>query len=142
MNTQHNHQITLVRSSWAMVAPSATAVASLFYGHLLNANPQLRPLFKGDMAVQGGKLMQMIGAADNLLDKPGQLMPVLRGLGARHQGYGVQDTHYTMVGQALLQTLEEGLAEAFTAEVRAAWTAVYGVLAGEMMAGAQAQAMA
>jgi hemoglobin-like flavoprotein len=41
-----------------------------------------------------------------------------------------------VVGEVLLWTLERGLADAFTPEVRAAWTKVYGVLAATMQAGA------
>jgi len=136
MTTLPPQQIQLVTSTWARVAPSAPAVAALFYERLLTLDPQLKPLFKGDMVAQGGKLMEMIGAAVGLLDRPAVLTPVLRNLGRRHQGYGVVDAHYDVVGQALLQTLEAGLGEAFTTSVRSAWTAVYGALARQMKAGA------
>jgi len=138
MTTLDTDKIDLVRRSWALVAPYKTAVAALFYRHLLTLDPALKPLFNGDMAVQGEKLMSMIGAALTLLDRPAQLLPVLHSLGGRHHGYGVRDSHYAVVGQALLQTLQDGLADAFTHGVRAAWTSVYGVLASEMMAGAAA----
>ena len=39
--------------------------------------------------------------------------------------------------QALLSTLEEGLGDHFTDEVKAAWTAVYGVVSSTMIAGAE-----
>jgi nitric oxide dioxygenase len=52
-------------------------------------------------------------------------------------GYGVQEEHYATVGSALLQTLEQGLGEDFTPPVRQAWTAVYGVVAGVMIAAAK-----
>ena len=61
----------------------------------------------------------------------------LRELGQRHAGYGVTDAHYDTVAGALLWTLEMGLGEAFTPEVKVAWTAVYGVLATNMKAGAR-----
>jgi hemoglobin-like flavoprotein len=40
------------------------------------------------------------------------------------------------VGETLLWTLERGLGEGFTPEVRSAWAKVYGVLATTMQAGA------
>ena len=128
-----DHQIQLVRNSFALVQPIATQAASLFYGHLFTADPSLRALFRGDMAQQGDRLMSMIGGAVRLLDKPDALMPVLRSLGARHVGYGVVDAHYATVGGALLLTLEQGLGEAFTTEVRAAWTEVYGLISRTMI---------
>ena len=128
-----DQQIQLVRSTFALVEPIAPQAAALFYGHLFTADPSLRTLFRGDMAHQGQRLMTMIGSAVRLLDKPDALMPVLRSLGARHVGYGVVDAHYATVGGALLLTLAQGLGEAFTAEVRAAWTAMYGLVSRTMI---------
>ncbi len=42
------------------------------------------------------------------------------------------DAHYDSVGAALLWTLEQGLGDAWTAEVKAAWAAAYALLAGVM----------
>jgi len=127
------HQVQLVRDSFALVQPIATQAAALFYDNLFAADPSLRALFRGDMTHQGERLMTMIGSAVGLLDKPEVLLPVLRNLGARHGGYDVQDAHYATVGGALLQTLEQGLGDAFTPEVREAWTAMYGVVSRTMI---------
>lgn len=128
--------ITLVQQSWAKVVPIAPQAAELFYNNLFTADPTLKPLFKGDMTEQGKKLMQMIGAAVNKLTDLDALVPVLQNLGKRHAGYGVLPAHYDTVGAALLKTLEQGLGSAFTSEVKAAWTAVYGVMAQVMIAAA------
>jgi hemoglobin-like flavoprotein len=130
-------QIDLVRSSFARVQPIADAAAAIFYEKLFGIDPTLRPLFKGDIAAQGQRLMSMIAAAVRLLDRPEQLLPVLRGLGARHAGYGVQESHYATVGEALVDTLREGLGAAFTAEVCDAWITAYGVIARTMQEGAR-----
>jgi hemoglobin-like flavoprotein len=76
--------------------------------------------------------MQMLGAAIGMLDRPQQLIPVLESLGKRHAGYGVRDEHYDTVGEALLWTLERGLGSVFTPEVKAAWAALYCVVATTM----------
>jgi hemoglobin-like flavoprotein len=120
--------IAAVQSSWSKVAPIAPTAAALFYQELFERDPALRRLFKGDMVQQGEKLMQMIGVAVSKLDAPEVLVPALQALGRRHGGYGVQDKDYGTVGAALLSTLEKGLGPAFTAEVKAAWTEVYGVM--------------
>ena len=52
----------------------------------------------------------------------------------RHAGYGVQDAVYQSVGAALLKTLGQGLGADFTADTKAAWTDVYDVLSGTMIA--------
>jgi hemoglobin-like flavoprotein len=131
-------QILLVRSSFARVAPIADHAAALFYDNLFLAQPTLRSLFRNaDMARQGEKLMQMIGAAVKLLDNAGALMPVLRQLGARHGGYGVQPQHYAMVGDALMKTLAQGLGDAFDEPTRNAWATMYGVVSRTMIEAAQ-----
>lgn len=126
-----------VRTSWHKVEAIAPAAAALFYKNLFLADPDLRPLFKGDMQRQGDKLMQMIGAAVRALDDLPGLVPVLESLAVRHAGYGVQEPHYRSVGTALLSTLEQGLADHFTPVVRDAWAEVYGAIAEVMVAAAR-----
>jgi hemoglobin-like flavoprotein len=59
---------------------------------------------------------------------------VLRQLGARHVDYGVLPEHYETVGQALLDTLAQGLGPAFTGEVEEAWREAYMLIADTMQA--------
>lgn len=130
--------VSLVQRSWTQVAAIAPQAAALFYQNLFTADPSLKPLFKGDMQAQGAKLMQMIGAAVGKLTDLDTLVPILQALGRRHADYGVQDAHYDTVGAALLLTLSQGLGEAFTPAVRAAWAEVYGVMAQVMKDAAKA----
>jgi hemoglobin-like flavoprotein len=125
-------QRTLVQTTFGKVVPIADTAAALFYGRLFELDPSLRPLFKGDLAEQGRKLMQMIGVAVNGLDRLDLILPAVQQLGVRHAGYGVRDQHYDTVATALLWTLEQGLGSDFTPEVKDAWTAAYTVLAGTM----------
>lgn len=122
----------LVQESFAKVAPIADQAAALFYQNLFTGDPSLKPLFKGDMAEQGKKLMKMIAVAVNGLDRLDAIVPAVQDLGRRHVKYGVRPQHYDTVGAALLLTLEQGLGAAFTPEVRQAWVTVYGVLATTM----------
>lgn len=125
-------QIELVQASWRQVLPIADAAAQLFYTRLFTLDPSLKHLFRGDMKEQGRKLMSMIGFAVKSLSRLEDLLPGLRALGQRHANYGVRDEHYATVGQALLSTLQEGLGEDFTTEVKDAWVAAYTVLANTM----------
>jgi hemoglobin-like flavoprotein len=132
MNPAH---VDAVQRSFAQIAPIAPQAAALFYVNLFEVDPSLRSLFQGDMQRQGERLMSMLGAAVKMLDKPGTLLPTLRALGARHAGYGVASGHYASVGTALLTTLEQGLGEAWTADVAQAWQAVYAVIRDTMLEG-------
>jgi len=126
------HQKTLVQESFAIVAPIADDAAALFYRRLFEIDPSLQHMFRGDMAEQRRKLMQMLTAAVKGLDRLEQLVPVVQDLGRRHATYGVEERHYETVGAALLWTLEKGLGKAFTPETKAAWATVYGILATTM----------
>ena len=69
------------------------------------------------------------------------LIETLRDLGARHAAASLDldETHYDLVGKALLYTLSKALGEAFTPEAEEAWLSVYRVITEEMMQGAKAK---
>lgn len=130
-------QITLIEHSFAKVAPIADTAAALFYQRLFELAPEVRPLFKADLTEQGAKLMKMLGAAVENLRTLDQLVPVLESLAIRHVDYGTKPEHYAVVGEALLWTLEQGLGEGFTPEVKQAWTDVYGLISKTMISAAE-----
>ena len=125
-------QVALVQESWKQVAPISDVAAGLFYGKLFELDPSLSKLFKGDMTEQGRKLMTMIGGAVAGLSDLDRIVPTVQALGRRHAGYGVRDADYDTVATALVWTLGEGLGDAFTPEVKAAWIETYGLLASTM----------
>ena len=125
-------KIALVQSTFEKVEPIAEIAAELFYKKLFELDPDLRPLFKGDMTEQGRKLMAMIGTAAKGLNDLDKLVPAVQALGVRHAGYGVVDAHYGTVAEALLWALEQGLGDDFTPEVKDAWTEIYLLLAKVM----------
>ncbi|MEP7217931.1 MAG: globin family protein [Bacteroidota bacterium] len=124
-----------MRSTFGMVAPIAEQAAEIFYNRLFVLDPALRPLFTGNMKEQGRKLMAMLAMVVNGLDRFEQLTPAVRDLGRRHDNYAVKPNDYDTVGAALLWTLEQGLGEAFTPDVKEAWTIAYGIVAATMIAG-------
>jgi hemoglobin-like flavoprotein len=132
-------QIALVRTTFADVLPAAPQAAEHFYARLFELDPALRPLFGGDIELQGHKLMSMLGTAVGLLERGDALGAALERLGQRHAGYGVEPGHYATVGRALLDTLAAGLGERFTPAAQAAWTALYGHVAATMQAAAAAR---
>jgi nitric oxide dioxygenase len=129
----------LVQDSFSKVVPIADQAAGLFYDRLFELDPALRTMFPEDMTEQKKKLMQMIASAVRGLDDLESLVPVVRDLGVRHAGYGVEDAHYDTVGTALLWTLGKGLGDLFNDETRDAWTEVYTLLATTMKDAARHQ---
>jgi hemoglobin-like flavoprotein/division protein CdvB (Snf7/Vps24/ESCRT-III family) len=125
--------IELVQQSFMRIEPISMVVGRTFYERLFETNPEIRKLFTGDIESQGERLMDMIGAAVAGLDDLEALVPVVQRLGTRHRKYGVETSHFGAFAEALIWTLEQGLADAFTPEIRTAWVNVYGVIAETMI---------
>ena len=132
-------QIRLVQDSWKRIQPEARSFAGLFYSRLFALDPSVRPLFKTGLEEQGRKVMSMITVAVASLTRLDTIVPAVQDLGRRHAGYGVEDRHYTVVGAALVWTLEQELSHHFTAEVEQAWRAAYQVLSTTMKQAAAAK---
>lgn len=142
-------QKKLVQKSWKLVVPISETAADLFYKRLFETHPEYRRLFPDDMAAQKRKLLRMLAFVVRSLDwadsqwrdevSPDEdLMLVVLALGRRHtELYKIPDASYAAVAEALLWTLDYGLGEAFTEEVRAAWVSVYTILAATMKMGCQ-----
>jgi len=94
-----------VKISWDQVVPIASPAAELFYDRLFKLDPSLKPMFKGDMTEQGQKLMRMLGIAVDNLDRLDEIVPAVQDLGVKHLDYGVKNSRYDSVGEALLWTL-------------------------------------
>jgi nitric oxide dioxygenase len=129
-------QVDDVKASFAKVVPIADQAAALFYGRLFETTPEVRGLFRGDMQVQGRKLMMTIGMVVDSLDNIDAIAPAVRSLAKEHVGFGVKAEYYQPVGAALLWTLEQGLGTEFTPAAREAWTVAYTALSGMMIASA------
>jgi hemoglobin-like flavoprotein len=127
-----SRQVELVQQSFRLIQPIIEDAAVLFYGRLFEIDPSLHRLFHRSRREQARLLAQTLTVVVKGIDRPAQLRAAVEALGQRHAGYGVQDEHYSTVGQALLWTLEKGLGKAFTSEVRDAWAAAYGWLAFTM----------
>lgn len=85
--------------------------------------------------MQKDRLWAMLNAAVSGLSDVPALVPTLRALGARHASYGVIPSHFTAVGDSLIYTLGKGLGDKFTAELKANWVGVYGVVKEQMLIG-------
>ena len=126
-------QVTLIQDSFAKVAPIAEQAAALFYGRLFDIAPEVRPLFRGDMAEQGRKLMATLAVVVNGLANLDSILPAASALAKRHVAYGVVPGHYAPVGEALVWTLERGLGPGWSQELAAAWVAAYTTLSQFMI---------
>ncbi|HET6769984.1 MAG TPA: globin domain-containing protein, partial [Chitinophagaceae bacterium] len=108
-------------------------VGGLFYNRLFEIAPQLKPMFRNPVPEQSKKLLAMMNYIISKLDKLDDILDEVAKLAKRHVNYGVRPDHYRIVGEALLWTLEKGLAENWNDEVKEAWTNCYQVLSSAMI---------
>jgi serine/threonine protein kinase/hemoglobin-like flavoprotein/class 3 adenylate cyclase len=135
--------VFLVQSTFELLGERTDPFAAAFYNRLFESCPETKPLFSDtDMSSQRQMLMAVIGTVVRGLDKFNELIPTIEELGRRHSGYGVRPVHYKHVGNALIKTLEEFLADLFTPEVHVAWMEIYGQLARTMIGATQPTARA
>ena len=132
--TQTN--IGLVKDSWTLVSKlEAELVGGLFYNRLFEIMPEVKPMFsRTPIPEQSKKLLSMLSYIINKLDKLDEVMDEVAKLAKRHTQYGVRNEHYIAVGSALLWTLEQGLGNAWNTALEQAWTEVYSILSGAMIA--------
>ena len=124
--------VALIRSSFAVVAPSADEVARHFFATLFGSVPETRDLFPVNMEVQRSRLLRALVHVVQMVDRPAALVPFLEQLGRDHRKFGVVAEHYDAVGVALLDAVATFAGPAWTPEVEQAWTGAYGTVAKAM----------
>ena len=142
-----DEQKQLIVSSWRLVVPIADTAADLFYRRLFELKPEYEQYFSKDMARQKQKLVTMLSFIvksldwdqsqwEDDVDVEDDLFMVVLALGRRHgELYQIPDQSYPVVGEALIWTLDYGLGEAFTEEIKLAWLEVYTQLSKIMLLG-------
>ncbi|KAH8097952.1 hypothetical protein JL720_871 [Aureococcus anophagefferens] len=169
--------VELVQTSWKIVlgAVDAETAGVILFRHIFDIAPEAKGLFsfaKGKQSDEdlynnlylkkhGANVVMTVNTAVEGLTDLDALVPVLKGLGKRHVGYGarrprprlsdrpratprrrqphtspppqVLPPHYDVVGQALIATLGDALGPQLTPEVKDAWLAVYGIVKDTMI---------
>ncbi|CAE7621624.1 ngb1 [Symbiodinium sp. CCMP2592] len=138
--------IQLVQASFAHVARlGAKNVGKLLFMNIFKVAPGAVDLFPfargeanlyrpgGNLELHALKLMETVATAVSMLRELDQLVPILEGLGLQHAGFGVQATHYDLVGIALISTLEVVLGRQFTEPVKHAFMKVWKLIKETML---------
>jgi nitric oxide dioxygenase len=114
--------ILLVQSSWHNISDQADQVAERFYKELFMLAPQLRQLFRSDVQEQKKSLSIMLNYIVNGIDRIDDLKKTsLIPLAKRHVGYGVQDEHFKLVIQAIINSVAHSSGGSFSQKHYQAW---------------------
>ena len=128
----------LVRRSWRSFEGRQHALADAFYGRLFELDPRIENLFAVvTMGTQKEKFVAMLDEILRRVDDPDAFEEALMASGARHRGYGVEGSHYRVVGEALLWALDRVGLDRLDEDTRAAWAEAYTHMSRIMQNGAR-----
>jgi len=129
------HEAELVRTGFAHLQTRIQPASIAFYEALFRRRPDLRALFREDLAGQGMKFMSTLGALVDSLDQPQDLADRLKELGHSHAALGVRAEYFPPMGEALIDTLKAELGAEMTPEAETAWRKAYADLTDMMLKG-------
>ena len=119
-------QIKLVRESWEAARREPLALKMLFYERLFYLAPETRPVFQG---VGHAKILirnlQAIVDRLEVLDDSSFFIPCLAD---EFVPMAVRATHYSVIGEALLWTIEKRVGCRWNGQTRLAWQVFYDTL--------------
>jgi hemoglobin-like flavoprotein len=123
------------------VADRPARLAEVFYAHLFEMAPWLRPMFKADMTDQMQKMSDTLMAAVTHLGSTdtADLEVLLYRMGGEHyERYGVEPPHYMYVAHALTRAVREVSGWEYSSFLSSSWISVCQWVTGHMCAGARA----
>ncbi len=118
-------QLTLIRQSFDILRHDLEPASNFFYDDLFERAPELRVLFRDDLAGQGMKFMSTLTVIVDNLHKPEDLAERYTDLGRLHARLGVTVEMFEPLGESLLATIKNVLGDRYTLDVEAAWRVAY-----------------
>lgn len=119
--------IKSLQKDWQLILEVGDAFVEELYKNLFELDPDLKHLFKRSMRMQGKKVMSMFDTAISRLDQPLKLVEPLMAAGGRHAQYGVHTSHYQVMGEAFIKTLQ-GYIEDWSDKKYQAWQEAFAVM--------------
>lgn len=125
--------IRIVQESLPTIRNHLEPASMTFYENLFKVAPDLRPMFREDLAGQGMKFFSTLHTIFEMLTNAEGARSEMGELAFSHSTLGVKAEHFAPMREALDMTLTETLGQDFTPEIRAAWLKSYDEVAGEMI---------
>jgi len=123
-------QRTLINETWGNISTKETGsmgmLAKQVYERLFRSAPGIKRLFKdSDMLAISRAFGGMLGVLVSAVNQPLQFQHIVKGLGVRHQVYGVKPDHFRIMYTSLVRTFAQILGDKFTSEHKKAWSCLY-----------------
>ena len=131
--TLTQEELALIRESLVALKPGYQTHSVTFYEKLFAQAPQLRSMFREDLAGQGMKFMTTLGVIVDKLHHESAVAEQYVGLGRKHASLGVEAAHFEPMREALLDTLRAAMGAEFTLEMEQAWRRGFDQVGANMM---------
>jgi hemoglobin-like flavoprotein len=125
--------VRIVKDSLPIIRTHLQPASMIFYENLFKVAPELRPMFREDLAGQGMKFFSTLNAIFDMLTEADMAQGEMTELSASHATLGVKPEHYPPMREALDRTLTETLGTDFSPEIRVAWLRAYDDVAAVMI---------
>jgi hemoglobin-like flavoprotein len=126
-------EIMAIKKSWRILAQIDPAIlGDVFYRKLFLSYPRYRHMFPHDMKAQSLKLVHMLNQIIMRVENLESMHQILKEMGARHVGYGVQISDYEAVGKSLIWTLAQTLGSDWNEELESSWSVLYALVSQKM----------
>lgn len=126
-------QVSIVKSTAPVLREHGEAITTIFYRNLLSAHPELKNIFSlrnQQTGAQQRALADSVISYATYIDDLGKVLPVVERIAQKHAALFVKPEQYDVVGEHLMGAIGAVLGPALTPEIKAAWVAAYGQLAG------------
>lgn len=124
MSTETNEE-RLLRDSFELLQSDFDRFSTYFYDALFLRAPELRELFREDLAGQGMKFMTTLREVILNAQDANSDTERLTELGGYHASLGVSAENFAPMEEALVDTLRHTLGDGFTPELEKAWREAY-----------------
>lgn len=124
-----------IRATVDVLLQKIHETTALFYDHLFATEPDLRAMFRGDMALQRQHFAAALAVILRNLTMLDVLTEPLRQLGANHAAIGVKPYQYPVVRDALIFAMSRTLADRWTPDLADDWRELIDNVSRIMMSG-------
>ncbi|GAA0435061.1 NO-inducible flavohemoprotein [Lentibacillus halophilus] len=130
--TLNSNKLQIVKSTAPVLKEHSTAIGKRFYQLLFEKVPELRNIFNQTnqkRGLQQEALVYSVYAAGENIDSLENIHELVERIAEKHVSLGVKPEQYPIVGEALLQAVQEILGDAATEDVLDAWREAYDYIA-------------
>lgn len=124
--------IEIIKSTVPVLESKGEAITTRFYQLLFENHPELLNIFNHANQKQGRQqtaLANAVYAAAAHIDHLEDILPNVEQIAHKHRSLGVQPEHYPIVGENLLQAIQDVLGLEESDEIILAWEKAYGEIA-------------